>query len=219
MDHDHDGAGDDELVSIRDGDDIAEYSNVFDSGTEYSEVPKRGQGQEVNDRRVGDLPSPKRQRLDRADSSSGTTSANTSVEVIDLFADNMSAVTAFFRPYPQLLQDLTVDIVLSDARQSSVRQICFYKPCGVWLYSDNANSEQAMVKRLDLCLPADVDRCKLRILKSLLHIVVFVTEDKLAPPAFNYGPHCVCINLGACDNEQMFKYILHAQMQAVNLVE
>eukprot|EP01032_Pedospumella_encystans_P007639 gene7639-9144_t len=209
--HDHDGAGDDELVSVGDGDESAEYSDVFDLGEG---------AEEVTGRRVGELPSPKRQRLDRAGgSSSGTSSADTSVEVIDLSADNMSAVTAFFRPHPQLLQDLPVDIVLSDARPSSVHQISFYTPCGVWFYSDNADSEQAMVKRLDLCLPADVDRCKLRILRSLLHIVVFVTDDKRAPPAFNYGPHCVCINLGACGSEQMFKYILHAQLQAVNLME
>ena len=209
--HDHDGAGSDELVSVGDGDDSAKYSDVFDLG--------KG-AEEVTGRRIEELPLPKRQRLDRAgSSSSGTSSADTSVEVIDLSADNMSAVTAFFRPHPQLLQDLPVDIVLSDARQSSVHQMCFYKPCGVWLYSENADTEQAMVKRLDLCFPADVDRCKLRILKYLLHIVVFVTDDKLAPPALNYGSHCVCINLNACGTEQMFKYILHAQMQAVNLVE
>jgi len=117
-----------------------------------------------------------------------------------------------------LLPDLPLEMLLSDARHSSVRQVRFFKPCGVWLYSDKVDSEQEMEELLNVCLPTHIDRFKLRILKSLLHIVVFVTEDKRAPPAFNYGSHCVCINLGACGNEQMFKYILHAQMQAVNLV-
>ncbi len=197
-----------------DDESIGEY-DAFDLGSETCE----DYNEEMKDRRAKNLPSPKRQRLDRSGSEkSGTSSADTSVEVIDLSSDSISVVTAIPHTIPELLQDLPLEMVLSDARHSTVRQVRFFKPCGVWLYSDKVDSEQKMEELLNVCLPTHIDRFKLRILKSLLHIVVFVTEDKRAPPAFNYGSHCVCINLGACGSEQMFKYILHAQMQAVNLV-
>lgn len=85
------------------------------------------------------------------------------------------------------------------------------------MYSDDPLATDKVLKLLQVCVPNKEDRHRLRILSSLLHIVVFVTSDPRAPPAFNSGAQCVCINLGSCASEQMFKYILHAQLQTANL--
>ena len=186
----------------------SEDSDGSDSGADHSEDPSSSDGPEVyKNNESADHPPPKRLKRARADTTGAPTAAAS------------AAVCAAPPPPPHLpLDPPPQEISLSTVHGSVVRQLRFRDEFGVWIYSDNVDSELAIVQQLEACVPAAEYRAKLRALSFLCNIVVFVSADKRALPAFNLDGN-MCINLKLCTDEEMFKYFVKAQLRALDVME
>eukprot|EP01032_Pedospumella_encystans_P007636 gene7636-9140_t len=201
---------DSELESEGHVDDGAEHSDATELSSDHSDYSDSFDGPKVyvNDDERADQPPPKRLKRARADTTGAPTAAAA------------AAVCAAPPPPPHLPLDPPLQTIsLSTVHGSVVHQLSFRDEFGMWLYSDDATIEQAMVQQLEACVPTLEYRVKLRKLSALVHIVVFVTTDEQAPLGINVGPHIMCINLGDCVTEKSFRYCVDAQLSVLGLMK